>query len=520
MVEITLDFGSLTPKIQGYCLKGNLSRNRTAKAFGTRLCDCVVVGWGRRHLGPTLEAMNQEALFHACSQSFPDTIRRLSDLVRIPSCSFPGFDPAFLEESAQAVANWFREIGLPEVEVLHLEGIPPYVIARDHRAGADKPTILLYAHHDVQPPMREELWQSKPYEPNLREGRLFGRGAADDKAGVALHAASIEAWYKTAGFLPVNVTILIEGEEEVGSDHLESFIQSHKDLLASDAVVIADLANYDTGIPSLTVSLRGLVAVELELRALERPVHSGLWGGAVPDVIQSFCKLLSSLSNSDGSLAIDGIQEGIIPPTETELSDWQSLPFDREHFARQAGISVDQAPLDGVELGKRLWRTPALSINGIQSGTQGKTGNVLMDAVWARVGIRIVPGMDPRRTMDLLKAHLEARVPEGMKLTITEESLAPSWGTSTDHPLFALSRQALLNGYGADPVAIGCGASIPFVQAVTDALGGIPALLVGVEDPWCNAHSENESVHLGDLEKAIRSQACLFGLCAEKGRTK
>lgn len=458
--------------------------------------------------------MTQDALFHACTESFPETVRRLSDLVAIPSCSFPGFDPAHLEASAQAVAAWFREIGIPDVQVLHVDGIPPYVVVRDHRAGAGKPTLLLYAHHDVQPPLREELWVSRPYQPSIRDGRLFGRGAADDKAGIALHAASIEAWYKSTGSLPVNVTILIEGEEEVGSDHLESFIQGHQELLAADAVVIADLANHDTGIPSLTVSLRGLVAIEIELRALERPVHSGIWGGAVPDVIRAFCQILASLENPDGSIAIPGIHDGIVPPTSQELSDWKSLPFDRENFARQAGIPTALAPVDGVDLGKKLWRTPALSVNGIQSGTKGKTGNVLMDCAWARLGIRIVPGMDPRRTMDLLKAHLQAQVPAGMELKISEESLAPSWGTATDHAIFGKAREALAEGYGTAAVAIGCGASIPFVQAVTEALGGIPALLVGVEDPWCNAHSENESVHLGDLEKAIKSQARLLGLCA------
>jgi cysteinylglycine-S-conjugate dipeptidase len=264
-------------------------------------------------------------------------------------------------------------------------------------------------------------------------------------------------------------------------------------------------------VPSLTVSLRGLVAVELELKALERPVHSGVWGGTVPDVISSLCRILSSLTRPDGSIAIPGMLDKVVPATQNELADWATLPFDREHFARQAGIPSALAPLDAVNLGRRLWRTPALTINGIQSGTQGKTGNVLMDKAWARVGIRIVPGMDPRRTMDLLVNHLKAQVPQGLELSISEESLAPSWSTATDHPLFAQARQAMADGYGTHPVAIGCGASIPFVEAVTQALGGIPALLVGVEDPWCNAHSENESVHLGDLEKAIKSQARFFG---------
>ena len=455
--------------------------------------------------------MRQEELFALCKSQFPETVRRLSELVSIPSCSFPGYPKEEVIRSAEATAKWLREVGLPEVQVLTLPGVNPYVVARDHRAGPDQPTLLLYAHHDVQPPMREELWTSPPFEPSERDGRLYGRGSADDKAGIALHAASIAAWYALEGRLPVNVTVLVEGEEEVGSDHLSTFLHTHLDLLRADAVVIADLANYDVGLPSLTISLRGLVAVELELRALERPLHSGLWGGAVPDVVQSLCRILSSLSHPDGTLAIPGILDGIEPATSRELEDWKKLPYDREDFAAVAGADPNLVPADSVELGKRLWRTPALSINGIQAGTKGKVGNVLMDSAWTRVGIRIVPGMDPRRTMDLLKSALQSQVPKGFSLSISEESLAPAWGTSTIHPLFAKARKALEAGYGKAPVEVGCGASIPFVESVTSALGGVPALLVGVDDPSCNAHSENESVHLGDLLSAIRSQAALFG---------
>ena len=455
--------------------------------------------------------MRQDELFSLCRSQFPRTVRRLSDLVAIPSCSFPGFPREEVERSARATADWFREVGLPDVQVLAPPGVNPYVVARDHRAGPDRPTLLLYAHHDVQPPMREELWTTPPFEPSERDGRLYGRGSADDKAGIALHAASIAAWYALEGRLPINVTVLVEGEEEVGSGNLETFLRSRLDLLQADGVVIADLANYDVGLPSLTISLRGLVAVELELRALERPLHSGLWGGAVPDVVQVLCRMLSNLTRPDGTLAIPGILEGIAPATERELRDWKDLPYDRADFARVAGSDPSLVPTDSVDLGRRLWRTPALTINGIQAGTKGKTGNVLMDSAWSRVGIRIVPGMDPRRTMDLLKEALQAGVPAGFELGMSEESLAPAWGTSTSHSLFAVARGALEAGYGKAPVEGGCGASIPFVEAVTGALGGVPALLLGVEDPSCNAHSENESLHLGDLLSAIRSQAALFG---------
>jgi acetylornithine deacetylase/succinyl-diaminopimelate desuccinylase-like protein len=447
-----------------------------------------------------------------CDADFPATLERLQALVRIPSCSFPGYDPGEVEASAQATADWFRDLGMPDVGIVRLPGVHPAVVARDHRAGPDRPTLLLYAHHDVQPPMREAVWTSPPFEPVVRDGRLYGRGAADDKAGIAVHAASIAAWYAQSGSLPVNVTVLIEGEEEVGSDHLAELLDTHFADLRADAVVIADLANHDTGLPSLTVSLRGLVAMELELRGLERPLHSGVWGGPAPDTVMAFCKMLASLTDSDGNLAVTGALDGIEPATAQERSDWRAIPFDRALWARQAGVAESLAPADSEALCEALWRRPALSVNAIQAGTRGQVGNVLMDAVWARMGIRVVPGMDPHRLARLVEEHLHAVTPEGMTLTVSLESAAPAWSTATDHPLFAASREALELGYGTAPVAIGCGASIPFVEAITRRLGGAPALLVGVEDPWCNAHSENESVHLGDLRSAIRAQAALFAL--------
>ena len=279
-------------------------------------------------------------------------------------------------------------------------------------------------------------------------------------------------------------------------------------------MVIADLSNYATGVPSLTVSLRGHIAVEVELKALERPLHSGLWGGVVPDVVLTLCRILSSMSDGEGNLAIPGILDGIEPATARELADWKALPYDRLDLARTAGIDPALAPADSVDFARRLWRTPALSVNGIQSNSKGMTGNVLMDSAWARVGIRIVPGMDPRRTLDLLVGHLRSRTPAGFELSVAQESPSPAWSTTTDHPLFEHARKALEAGYGKPPVEVGCGASIPFVDSVTSALGGVPALLVGVEDPLCNAHSENESVHLGDLLSAIRSQASLLGRVA------
>lgn len=442
---------------------------------------------------------------------FPTLVDELKQLIRIPSCSFPGFDHSHLQRSAEATAALLRWAGYPQVELAHLEGTFPYVLAFDHRAGPDAPTVLLYAHHDVQPPLREELWISPPFEPCERDGRLYARGAADDKAGIVLHAFSAKAWNDRAGRPPVNINVVIEGEEEIGSPHFGTFLRTYRERLAADVLVIADLANFDTGLPSLTTSLRGHIAVEVELRALKSPLHSGMWGGAVPDPAMALCKLLSSLTDANGRIAIPGIHDAVSAPSAAELADFARLPYDAARFAEQAGLLTSRADPDPVAVHRRLWREPALVITSIQSGVRGQTGNVIMDAAWGRIGLRIVPDQDPREVQAALCAHLRRHAPTGMELSLTPRGEpASAWSTATDHPAFTAARRALQRGYSVEPVAVGCGASIPFVGEMTAALGGIPALLLGVEDPACAAHAENESVHLGDLGKALRAQTALF----------
>ncbi|MBA3845847.1 MAG: M20/M25/M40 family metallo-hydrolase [Planctomycetes bacterium] len=443
-------------------------------------------------------------------ERFDATVERLKYLVRIPSCSFPGFDHAQVEASAVDTVAWLSASGFPDVRIARLPGVLPYVIAKDHRAGPGKPTLLLYAHHDVQPPLREALWRTPVFEPTEIDGRLYARGAADDKAGIAVHCASAAAWNAVAGAPPINLTVLIEGEEEIGSPHFAEFLRAHRADLAADCLVIADLGNYDTGLPSLTTSLRGLVGVEVELRALKAPLHSGIWGGTVPDPTLGLCRLLATLVDSDGRIAIPGLYDDVRPPTAAEIAAWKRLPYHPDHFARISGLAVGRGPDDPVELHARVWRQPALSVNCFQAGVRGQTGNVIMDAAWARVGIRIVPDMLPERIRALLEAHLRRHAPPDMELTITGKSEGGPWATEPDHPAFAAASRALERGYGVAPVLIGCGASIPFVGEMTAALGGIPALLMGIEDPQCGAHAENESLHLGDFRKAIRAQAALF----------
>jgi acetylornithine deacetylase/succinyl-diaminopimelate desuccinylase-like protein len=454
---------------------------------------------------------DQTAALAAAEALFPTLVEELKKLIRIPSCSFPGFDHSHIERSAEATAALLRWAGYPQVEIARMDGVFPYVLAFDHRAGPGEPTLLLYAHHDVQPPLREAVWTTPPFEPVERDGRLYARGAADDKAGIMMHAFSARAWNDSAGRPPVNLSVVIEGEEEIGSPHFGAFLRAHRERLAADALVIADLANFDTGLPSLTTSLRGHVAVEVELKALRSPLHSGMWGGAVPDAAMALCRLLATLSDDAGRIAIPGIYDAVTAPTAAELADLARLPYDAARFAEQAGLLASRADADPVAVHRRLWREPALAITSVQSGVRGQTGNVIMDAAWGRVGIRIVPHQDPHAVQEALCAHLRRHAPAGMELVLTPRGEpAPAWSTATGHPAFAAARRALRTGFGVEPVAIGCGASIPFVGEMTAALGGIPALLLGVEDPVCAAHAENESVHLGDLLKALRSQTALF----------
>ena len=460
---------------------------------------------------PALDAATRAAIARVESD-FPTTLERLKALVRIPSCSFAGFDHTQLDHSAQACVDWLLAAGYPEARIARIPGAFPYVIAKDHRAGPTKPTLLLYAHHDVQPPLREHLWTSPVFEPTERDGRLYARGAADDKAGIAIHCAAAAAWNASAGQPPVNLTVVIEGEEEIGSQHFSQFLDAHLSELKADCLVIADAANFDTGLPSLTTSLRGNIVLEIELKALKAPLHSGMWGGPVPDAVLALCRLVTSLSDAQGRIQVAGIYDHVRPLSAQEEALYRRLPYSAEKFAEQSGMLHGVPAGDVVDVHRKLWRWPSLTVSAIQAGERGRTGNVVMDSAWARIGLRIVPDMEAEVCAAALEAHLRAQVPVGMDLIIRRQSASSAWGSATDHPLFATALSALEHGYGTKPVFIGCGGSIPFVGEMTAKLGGIPALLTGVEDPLCGAHVENESLHLGDFRSALKAQVALFGL--------
>lgn len=441
-----------------------------------------------------------------CVQSIHSrSVEELMTLCRIPSVSFPGYDPAQVLASAEAVAALFRKLGFPEVHLAHESGVPAVLAAwgNDPRV----PTVLLYAHHDVQPEMRIPLWKSPPFDPQIRDGRLFARGAADDKAGIIVHAMAVAA-LREAGEPCANIRVVIEGEEEVGSPGLAKLLQAHREFLRSDVAIVADLGNFATGEPALTSSLRGMVALEVEARALQRSVHSGLWSGPIPDVCQALCKALASLTDAQGRIAIPGLLDTVQTPEPETLASYQALAFREAHFRQEAGM-LDQAQLlvPESEIPLSLWRMPSITVTTIEAGSRRSAGNVLLDTAWARVSVRLVPGMHWRTVAEQVSAHLRRNCPWGVQLEIQSDEGADAWICPVDHPAFPSMLSALSEGYGKPARILGCGASIPGAPLFSEIFGNIPVLLTGLEDPQANAHGENESLDLEDLRKAILSEA-------------
>ncbi|ANW65978.1 dipeptidase [Mycobacterium sp. djl-10] len=437
------------------------------------------------------------------AEVLPSVRRDLEDLVRIQSV---WADPARRDEvhrSARKVADLFTGVGFSDVRIVS-EGGAPAVIAR-HPAPAGAPTVLLYAHHDVQPEGDPAQWHSPPFEPEERDGRLYGRGTADDKAGIATHLAALRAF---DGRPPVGVTVFVEGEEESGSPSLSALLAEHKDLLAADVIIIADSDNWSTEIPSLTVSLRGLADCVVEVETLDHGLHSGMWGGVVPDAISALVRLLASLHDDDGNVAVPGLHQGT-------ASDVDYTP---ERVRADTGI------LDGVrEIGEgsvpqRLWAKPAITVIGIDTTSVAASSNTLIPKARAKVSMRVAPGGDAAAHLDLLRAHLENHAPWGAKVTVTPGDVGQPYAIDATGPVYDAARAAFKQAWGADAVDAGVGGSIPFIAEFAAAFPDATILVTGVEDPNTQAHSINESLHLGVLHKAATAEALLLAALAQTDR--
>jgi acetylornithine deacetylase/succinyl-diaminopimelate desuccinylase-like protein len=410
-----------------------------------------------------------------------------------------------------------RRAGLQNVSTLRTSGANPYAYG-EWLGAAGKPTVFLYAHHDVQPTNYLEQWQSPPWTLTPRGGRLYGRGAADDKGAITAQLAAIAAWLKTKGALPVNVKMLVEGEEEIGSQNLLGFFREQKKRLQSDVIVVCDTENLDTGLPSITYSLRGVVAVLVEVESARLPVHSGMAGGALADAALALNVLLSRLYWGNGPLPIPHFYDKVRPLTPPEREAIAKLPGEEAKFREDLGISPGvRFALEGKNsVYEQTWRKPAVTVIAQEASSIKSASNQVLPSAKAIVSCRIVPDQDPKEVCEQLKAVLTTDPPWGVRVTVKE--LGPPvkwWMTDPSGPAFEAAVEAMRQGFGREPISIGCGGTIGFVGPLAELFGGAPALLLGIEDPKSNAHAPNESLHEGDWKNLMRSLAHLFANLAK-----
>ncbi|HEY5420112.1 MAG TPA: dipeptidase [Marmoricola sp.] len=440
--------------------------------------------------------MNIDELRSRIQDVLPGIRRDLEDLVRIESVSADPERASEVQRSAEAVSALFEAEGF-RVQITTADGGAPAVIA--HKAGpAGAPTVLLYAHHDVQPENDHADWDSPPWEPTERGGRLYGRGAADDKAGIATHLAAARAF---GDDLPVSLVMFIEGEEEVGSDSLVALLRQHHDELRSDVIVIADSGNWDIGVPALTTSLRGLVRADVEVRTLTHAVHSGMWGGLVPDSLMALARLIASLHDDEGNVTIDGLHAG--PAAEVD--------YPEERLRAESGAAGGVRWIGSGSTVERLWTKPALSITGLDAPKVAGASNTLVPLARCRISLRIAPGDTTENAVACLRKHLEAHVPWGAGLGITVVDTGEATQIDATGPAYDVARTAFRDAWdGVEPIDMGVGGSIPFIAEFLRAFPQASVLVTGVEDPDTRAHGANEGLHLAEFERVLLAEALLL----------
>ena len=445
-------------------------------------------------------------------------ISDLRDLVKIPSISTDGEHQKEIELSAEVVCQQMKKAGLNNVEILRTGDSNPFAYG-EWLGAPNQPTLFLYSHHDVQPINYEHLWLSPPWELTARDGRLFGRGAADDKGASVAQLAAIASWLKTAGKLPVNIKMLVEGEEEVGSKNLVKFFSENRSRIQADIIIVCDTENIRVGLPSITYSLRGIVTLLVEVKSALIPVHSGMAGGAFADSALALSKVLSRLCWEDGPIPIQGFYDSVKPLTDSERKVIESLPVDSDALRKSLGVPdhVKFALQKGKSIYEQTWRHPAVTVIAIEASNIKGASNQVLPTASALVSCRIVPDQDPKHVEELLRKALSADAPWGVEVKVTAHGSSVDWWmTDPTGPAFEAAIAALEKGFKAKPVGIGCGGTIGFVRPLVELLGGAPALLLGIEDPDSNAHAPNESLHEGDWIKLIKSMAHLFGEIASR----
>lgn len=434
----------------------------------------------------------------------PSARADLERLVRIPSVSADPARAGDVLASAEAVAELAREAGAATADVVSAAGGRPAVIAT-WPAPEGAPTVLLYAHHDVQPTGPREGWTTDPFEPTERDGRLYGRGSSDDKAGVATHLAALRAF---GGRPPVGVVLFVEGEEEIGSPSFTPFLQTYRDRLSADVIVVADSANWTAEVPALTTSLRGGVDCLVTLRVLEKSVHSGVFGGPVVDALTALTRLLATLHDDKGDVAIAGLVTADAPDVE----------YPEERYRGEAGV------LDGVQLvgtgslPDRLWTRPTASVLAIDAPAVADAANILVHEARAKVSVRIAPEQDPRAALDALEAHLREHVEFGAQLQIAEGMVGGGCALPVEGPVVEAAEAALTEAFGVPSVRAGMGGSIPFIAEFEETFPDATVLVTGMGDPLSGPHGLNESLDLAMFAKGCLAEALLLDRLARLPR--
>jgi acetylornithine deacetylase/succinyl-diaminopimelate desuccinylase-like protein len=434
-------------------------------------------------------------------------VEELVELLRIPSISAVGTHRDDVTRCATWLVEHFTQIGLENVRLMPTAGNPVVYAEWLHAIG--QPTVLIYGHYDVQPVDPVHEWESPPFEPTVRGGQIFARGAADDKGQVFMHAKAVEALLRTQGRLPVNVKLLIEGEEEIGSPNLDAFVAANRDQLAADVVVISDTAMFPPGIPAITYGLRGLAYCQVEVEGPTSDLHSGTYGGGVANPLEVLCKLLASLKDENGRVVVPGFYDDVDPLSEQERHRLADLDFDEERLKREVGVEA-LAGEAGFSVLERVWARPTLELNGVWGGFTGEGAKTVIPArAWAKISCRLVPRQDPERVLSHLERHLRAICPDTVRLRFTNMHGGRPGLVPTEHPAIQAAFRALEQGFKVRPVFIRAGGSIPVVATFHETLH-LPVVLMGVANHDDHAHAPNERFGLENFIGGIRSATYLW----------
>jgi acetylornithine deacetylase/succinyl-diaminopimelate desuccinylase-like protein len=434
-------------------------------------------------------------------------VEELKQYLAIPSISALPQHQGDVRRCAEWSADQMRQIGLEQVRVIDTPGNP--IVYGEWLNAPDAPTMLFYGHYDVQPVDPVELWESPPFEATVREGEIYARGAADDKGQVFMHFKAIEAHMKQTGRLPLNIKVFLEGEEEVGSLHLDPFVTDNKPMLAADVVVISDSAMFARGVPSICYGLRGLVYYQIDLRGTKSDLHSGVFGGAVANPAFTLAQLLAQMKDKSGRVKIPGFYEEVRDLTPEERAEWKKLPFDERTYRKELGAPRLLGE-SGYTVLERTWGRPTFEVNGLLSGFTGEGPKTVIPAVaMAKVSMRLVPDQHPDKIATLFEAYVEKIAPKAVELKLTRMHGGKPWMAEFDSPYIRAAGRAIEKGFGKTPVFTREGGSIPVVATFQQVLG-IPSVLFGVGLPDENAHAPNEKLDLGNFHGGIIASAHLY----------